>query len=53
MAHRGNDPEFTVTGDVIEGQTNYVIPAETALYPGAVRFTITDLENYWDLQWKG
>ena len=50
----GNDPEFTVTGDVIEGQTNYVIPAETALYPGAVRFTVTDLtENYWDLQWKG
>ena len=50
----GSDLEFTVTGDAVEGQTNYVIPAETALYPGAIQFTVTDLtENYWDLQWKG
>tara|TARA_Y100000748_G_scaffold303543_1_gene308993 strand:- start:2225 stop:4627 length:2403 start_codon:yes stop_codon:yes gene_type:complete len=50
----GNDLEFTVVGDAIEGQTNYVIPAETTLYPGAILFTVTDLtENYWDLRWKG
>jgi hypothetical protein len=50
----GPNPEFTVTGGVITGTTDYVIPPDSAVSAGSVKFTVTDgTESYLDIEWKG
>ena len=50
----GPNPQFVVEGSTITGVTDYIIPPDSAVYPGAVKFTVTDgTQEYVAIEWKG